>query len=259
VTKLPPVVLPYPLMNHDFVLTKNHLVFCLGPILMRSLKFVLGLASFDGALHWEGSKPTLILLVPRNGQGKPRIIETGRLLPVPLRQGYEEGGALVLDLARYPDFHTIGEALRTYWRSEWPVKGMAFMTRLTVDLASGKTSSRTFNSGSANEFPTINHDYAGKRYRYAYFASNPPARERGLQQQISRIDFDSGSVATHDFGPDACVGEPTFIPHRGERRHGRRGRRRDRHAGCSAPPSAAPTSSASTPATSRPSRCSPRG
>src|SRR5678815_506824 len=75
-TKLPPVTLPYPLMNHDFVLTEHHLVFCLGPILVRPLKFVLGFSSFDGALHWEGSKPTLILLVPRDGQGTPRFIET---------------------------------------------------------------------------------------------------------------------------------------------------------------------------------------
>src|SRR5262245_31301823 len=36
VTKLPVVTLPYPLMNHDFVLTRSHLVFCLGPILVRS-------------------------------------------------------------------------------------------------------------------------------------------------------------------------------------------------------------------------------
>ena len=211
VTKLPPVVLPYPLMNHDFVLTQNHLVFCLGPILVRPLKFLLGFSSFDGALHWEGGKPTVILLVPRDGRGAPRLIETDAFFQFHFANGYEADGAVVLDLARYPDFHTIGDALRNYWRSEWPVKGMAFMTRLTVDLATGKTSSRTFHSGSANEFPTINYDYAGKRHRYAYFASNPLARERGLQQQISRIDFETGAVAVHDFGADACVGEPTFI------------------------------------------------
>ncbi|MFI4999079.1 MAG: carotenoid oxygenase family protein [Reyranellales bacterium] len=213
-TRLPPVVLPYPLMNHDFVLTKHHLVFCLGPILVRSLAFLLGFRSFDGALHWEGSKPTLIVLVPRDGRGKPRLIETDAFFQFHFANGFEEDGTLVLDLARYPDYRTIGEALRTYWRSEWPAKGMAVLTRLTVDLATGKVARRTFETGSANEFPVINPAYVGKRHRYAYIASNPAARERGLQQQISRVDLDSGAVANHDFGANSYVGEPMFVPTR---------------------------------------------
>src|SRR5215207_3359650 len=64
-TTLPTITLPYAVMNHDFVLTKNYLVFCIGPILSSSLAFILGLKSFDAALHWEARKPTLILLVPR--------------------------------------------------------------------------------------------------------------------------------------------------------------------------------------------------
>ena len=75
-TRLPPVVLPYPVMNHDFVLTARYMVFCLGPILLHPLRFVLGFKSFDRALHWEGSKPTQILLVPRDGVGEARWIET---------------------------------------------------------------------------------------------------------------------------------------------------------------------------------------
>ena len=214
VTRLPQVVLPHPVMNHDFVLTARHLVFCLGPILVRPLKFLLGLKSFDGALRWEGSKPTLILLVPRDGLGEPRLIETDPFFQFHFANGFEEDGALVLDLARYPDYGTIGEALRTYWHSEWPARGMATLTRLRVDLSTGKVESRTFATGSANEFPTINAARTGKRHRYAYFASNPAARERGLQQQISRVDFDGGAVATHDFGADRYPGEPMFIASR---------------------------------------------
>ena len=79
----------------------------------------------------------------------------------------------MLDLARYPDYLTVGEALRNYWKSDWPAKGMAALTRLTVDLATGKVDSRTFDTGTANEFPFINPAQVGKRHRYAYFACNP--------------------------------------------------------------------------------------
>jgi all-trans-8'-apo-beta-carotenal 15,15'-oxygenase len=210
VTRLPPVTLPYPLMNHDFVLTANHLVFCLGPILVRSLQMILGVSSFDGALHWEGGKPTLILLVPRDGRGAPRFIETDAFFQFHFANGYEEDGAVILDLARYPDYAVIGQALRDYWRSEWPSNGMAALTRLRVELASGKVESRRFAAGSANEFPTTNPRCVGQRYRYAYVACSD--RAQGLQQQIARVDVENGAVTTHDFGANGYAGEPLFVP-----------------------------------------------
>jgi all-trans-8'-apo-beta-carotenal 15,15'-oxygenase len=214
-TRLPAVTLPYPVMNHDFVLTRNHLVFCLGPILLHALKFLLGFASFDGALHWEGGKPTLILLVPRDGKGPARFIETVPFFQFHFANGYEEGGMLVLDMARYPDFHTIGEALRTYWHSDWPSHGMSALARLRVDLSSQKVETRFYEAGSANEFPTIHPGHAGRRYRYAYIACNPADRAIGLQQRIARVDLEGGAVAIHDFGPDGYTGEPLFIPRPG--------------------------------------------
>lgn len=212
VTRLPPVPLPYPVMNHDFVLTEHYLVFCLGPILVRPLKFLLGLASFDGALRWDGAKPTLILLVPRDGHGPPRWIETEPFFQFHFANGYEQDGTLVLDLALYPDYRTVGQALRTYWRSDWPAQGMAALTRLTVDLAHGRVERRRFDTGSANEFPTINPAVSGRRHRYAYIACNPADRAIGLQQQIARVDLESGAVVRHDFGPHGYPGEPLFVP-----------------------------------------------
>ncbi len=211
-TRLPPVTLPYPVMNHDFVLTEHFLVFCIGPILVKPLKFLLGFSSFDGALHWAGNKPTLILLVSRDGRGTPRLIETGAFFQFHFANGFEQDGALILDLALYTDYLTIGQTLRDYWRSDWPAKGMAALTRLTVDLATGRTHRRTFDTGAANEFPTINPAFTGRRQRYAYIACNPADRSIGLQQQLARIDFESGAVVRHDFGPNGYPGEPLFIP-----------------------------------------------
>jgi all-trans-8'-apo-beta-carotenal 15,15'-oxygenase len=210
-TRLPPVTLPYPVMNHDFVVTSRYLAFCIGPILVSPLKFLLGFSSFDGALHWEGKRPTLILLVPRDGRGTPRIIETDAFFQFHFANGFEEDGALVLDLARYPDYLTIGQALRDYWRSPWPSRGMASLVRLRVDLATGKVESRTYDTGTANEFPRINPAWSGKRQRYAYIACNPSDRASGLQQQLARVDLETGAVARHDFGPDGYPGEPVFI------------------------------------------------
>jgi all-trans-8'-apo-beta-carotenal 15,15'-oxygenase len=210
-TKLPAVTLPHPVMNHDFVLTEHYLVFCLGPILVRPLKFLVGFSSFDGALHWEPGLPTLIVLVPRDG-GAPRFIETDAFFQFHFANGYEADGAIVLDVARYPDFMTIGPVLRDYWRSDWPAEGMATLTRLRIDLASGRVESRAVASGVSHEFPKFDPRRVGKPYRYAYIACNPADRTRGLQQQVGKIDLETGTLATHDFAPDGYVGEPYFIP-----------------------------------------------
>jgi all-trans-8'-apo-beta-carotenal 15,15'-oxygenase len=210
-SRLPEVILPYPVMNHDFVVTKHHLVFCIGPILVSPLKFLLGFASFDGALHWDDRRPTLILLVPRDGRGKPRIIETDAFFQFHFANGFEQEGGLFLDLARYADYRVMGQALRDYWHSDWPSAGMATLTRLRVDLANGKVEKQTYATGTSNEFPTINPARAGKRQRYAYIVCNELDQPAGLQQQVARVDLESGSVSRHDFGPDGYPGEPLFI------------------------------------------------
>jgi all-trans-8'-apo-beta-carotenal 15,15'-oxygenase len=212
-TRFAPIELPYPVMNHDFVLTANYLVFCLGPILVHPLKMILGLTSFDGALRWDGGRPTLILLVPRAG-GAARWIETEAFFQFHFANGFEEDGAIVVDLTRYPDFDTVGNALRNYRHSEWPADGMAALVRLRIDLATGTVERRAFPTGNANEFPRINPHYVATRHRYVYIANNPTDQGIGLQQRITRVDLESGASVSHDFAPHGYPGEPVFIPAR---------------------------------------------
>ncbi len=207
-----PIVLPDPVMNHDFVLTRHHLVFCIGPILVQPVRMILGLKSFDATLNWDGGRPTRILIVPRDGKTAPRWVETGPFFQFHFANGFEENdGTLVLDLARYPDYTTIGAALRSYWKSEWRADGMARLTRLRI-FPAGRVESQVFDSGVANEFPCIDPRRLGRAYRYAYIASNPAGSRMGLQQRVSRVDFQTGSVTSHDFAPDGYAGEPLFVP-----------------------------------------------
>ena len=213
-TAYPAITLPYPVMNHDFVLTQRYLVFCLGPILVHPLKMLLGLTSFDGALQWDGGRPTQILLIARDGASAPRWIQTEAFFQFHFANGFDEDGAIVLDMTRYPDFLTIGDALRNYWHSDWSARGMASLVRLRIDLGSGKVESRPFDTGTANEFPRMDPRRVAARHRYAYIANNAPGSERGLQQLLTRVDLESGKTVSHDFRPHRYPGEPVFIPAR---------------------------------------------
>jgi all-trans-8'-apo-beta-carotenal 15,15'-oxygenase len=213
-TRFTPIELPYPVMNHDFVLTEHYLVFCLGPILVHPLKMILGLASFDGALRWDAGRPTLILLVRRDGTGAPRWIETEAFFQFHFANGFEDDGAIALDVTRYPDYGTVGDALRNYRHSDWSADGMAALMRLRIDLGSGAVDTRRFSTGNANEFPRINPQHVAARHRYAYIANNAPDQALGLQQRITRVDLTSGQTVSHDFAPHGYPGEPVFIPAR---------------------------------------------
>ena len=173
---------------------------------------ILGLKSFDATLTWDGAQPTLVLIVPRDGRTAPRRVETDPFFQFHFANGFEmDDGTLVLDLARYPDYATIGAALRSYWQSDWPADGMARLTRIGID-PTGAVETRTFDSGVANEFPSVDPRRVGRAYRYAYIAANPAESRRGLQQRVSRIDTQSGMVVSHDVSPDGYVGEPLFVP-----------------------------------------------
>jgi all-trans-8'-apo-beta-carotenal 15,15'-oxygenase len=37
-------------------------------------------------------------------------------------------------------------------------------------------------------------------------------QSQGLQRQIARVDVESGTVTTHDFGANGYAGEPLFVP-----------------------------------------------
>jgi all-trans-8'-apo-beta-carotenal 15,15'-oxygenase len=215
-TAFPRITLPYSVMNHDFVLTENYLVFCLGPILVHPFKFILGLASFDGALRWDGGRPTLILLVPRDGIGEPRWIETDPFFQFHFANGFEQDGALIVDMTRYPDYLRIGESLRTFWHSDWAADGMASLMRLRIDLGTGKVTARSFDTGNSNEFPRINPARTANPYRFAYIANNPAGQDVGLQRQVTRVDMDGGATVSHDFAANQYVGEPIFIPLRND-------------------------------------------
>jgi all-trans-8'-apo-beta-carotenal 15,15'-oxygenase len=211
-TRYASVELPYPVMNHDFVLTSKYLAFCLGPIRLQSMKMLLGLASFDTALVWDPAKPALILLVPRDGAGAPVFIEAEAFFQFHFANGFDQGGSVVMDLVRYPDFLTVGEALRNYHTSNWPARGMGALARLSVDVEGGKSETAFFAAGSAVEFPRINPALTGSRYRYAYVLTNAPEKTEGLQQRVTKVDVGSGRAEHHDFGPHLYPGEPVFIP-----------------------------------------------
>lgn len=201
---LRPVTLPYPVMNHDFALTAKHLVLVLDPIIVRPLRLLFGLTSIDGALRFDPSRSTRIVLVPRDG-GKPRVAECEPFFHFHVNNAFEDGGDTVIDLVRYPDF-AIGEPLRDFRGAGYGL-GSA-LWRLRVSPSDTVRSEEVCPLRC--EFPQHDWRRTTRAYRYSYLVS--VREEQAVESSVIKVDHETGSTQSHDFGKGEVAGEPIFVP-----------------------------------------------
>jgi all-trans-8'-apo-beta-carotenal 15,15'-oxygenase len=204
--KLGTVPMPVPVMNHDFALTERHMVFVLDPILIRVGTIIRG-GSIDRALHWDASKPTCVVLVPRDG-GKPRTIETEPFFHFHVNNAFEDRGDTVVDLVRYDDY-SIGENSLREFRSGG-FDEPAALWRLRVK-PSGEVERHELCSWQC-EFPQHDWRRTTLGYRYAYLAGRPEPGG-GPVSSVIKVDHETGRSLAHVFGEADVAGEPIFVPH----------------------------------------------
>ena len=214
-THLQPVSLPFPVMNHDFALTTKHMVFVLDPIVANFRKVLTGRSGFGSSLRWDPSKPTSIVLVPRDG-GKPRTIETAPFFHFHVNNAFEDGGDTVVDLVRYDDY-SIGENSLTEFRTGGFDEPSA-LWRLRVK-PSGELESHQLCPWSC-EFPQ--HDWRRTTH-------GPPLRLHGGRQArnviasgIVKVDHDTDTWTIARLRRGAGRGRADLRPAIARQRRGRR-------------------------------------
>jgi all-trans-8'-apo-beta-carotenal 15,15'-oxygenase len=203
-THLQPVSLPFPVMNHDFALTTKHMVFVLDPIIANFRKVMTGRAGFGSSLRWDPSKPTSVVLVPRDG-GKPRTIETAPFFHFHVNNAFEDRGDTVVDLVRYDDY-SIGENSLTEFRTGGFDEPSA-LWRLRVK-PSGELESHQLCPWSG-EFPQHDWRRSTMGHRYSYMAGGD---RNVIATGIVKVDHDTDTWTLHDFGEGQVAGEPIFVP-----------------------------------------------
>jgi all-trans-8'-apo-beta-carotenal 15,15'-oxygenase len=202
---LQPVTLPYPVMNHDFALTAKHLVFVIDPIILRLGRFLLGFASFDGALRWDPEQSTKVILVPRDG-GKPRVAECDPFFHFHVNNAWEDGSDTVVDLVRYDDYG-VGGSLRGFSDGGFDERGVLWRVRVRPG---GEIESHELCPWRC-EFPQHDWRLTTRGHRYAYVAASMPGMS-GLTSAVAKVDHASGAAGAHDFGAGHVAGEPIFVP-----------------------------------------------
>ena len=190
------IAVPGPTMIHDFAITDGHAIFmdlpiCFAPELIAEGRF---------PYRWNDDYGARLGILPRGAAGREvKWFEIEPCYVFHPMNAFEEGGRLVLDVARYASL----------WREGPESFDPATLHRFTIDPAADKVSETPLDDRPV-EFPRVDERRVGLPNRYGYAVEN--VADVGQQAtKLVKYDLQTGACETHDCGTGS-PGEAVFVP-----------------------------------------------
>lgn len=208
-------------MMHDFCITRDYAIWPVMPCVTSLERLQQGLPYFG----FDQSLPTWLAVLPRKPVATcddirwfraPATCFTGHVM-----NGFDDGRRVYLDLCvaaknSFPFFPDVTGA------SFDPVGGLSYLTRWTVDLASGGEEFDQVEqmTSVAGEFPRVDPRSTGRSYRHGWMVAfdphvryeGPPGPFVGMLNTLCHIDLATGDTRSWWPGPTCAIQEPCFIP-----------------------------------------------
>ncbi len=195
---------PYASMVHDFLVTRNHVLFPILPLTGSLTRAMRG----GPAFAWEPEKGAFVGVMDRRAS-----VDTIRWFELPPcyvfhpMNAWEEGSLIhaeVMEYPRAPLFPNVDGSK--------PEDDSAVLVRWTFDLAApSNTVKRTVLDDMAGEFPRFDERRAGLPYRHGWFASQAGRDVLGFDS-LSHIDLATGKRTTMLLPDGDNASEPVFVP-----------------------------------------------
>lgn len=207
------IEVPVPTMMHDFITTRDHVIFLVCPATFRMENLMNG-----SPIRWEPELGTKIGVMPRNG-GSADVVwfEADPCFVFHPMNAYTKAGRVIADVCRYPRV--------PLFDGEDNVEGLeqasvAVLTRWTLDLAGGTVKEERLDDLPV-EFPRLDPRYTGLRHRHGYMGGRVGTPVPGGPfNAIVHYDFKTEARRLHDLGPTGFTSEPVFVPRSPQAREG---------------------------------------
>jgi carotenoid cleavage dioxygenase len=199
-------------MMHDFVTTREHVIFMVFPATLRPENLTTTMP-----VRWEPDLGTKIGVMPRNGKNADvRWFNLAPCFVFHVMNAYTENSRIIADVCRYARVPLFDDKQAT--KSE-PGE-VPTLTRWTFTLATGAVKEERLAESPA-EFPRLDERYAGLCYRHGYAGggSGTP-NEVGPFNAIVHYDLKTGKHRMHDLGPTNFTSEPIFVPRSSDAQEG---------------------------------------
>jgi carotenoid cleavage dioxygenase len=195
---------PFPAMIHDFVTTREHVIFPIFPATLRPERIAEG----KRVLGWEPELGNHIGVMPRDGGNDDVVwIPTEPSFVFHPMNAYTQGRRVIADMAQYPRLPIPAEGLPSTLFTETS----ATLVRWVIDLDAGTIKEERLDD-LAIEFPRLDERFSGLVYTCGIACGG--GDPTGGLGSIVRYDVRTGARVTHELGSTSATSEPIFVPRR---------------------------------------------
>jgi carotenoid cleavage dioxygenase-like enzyme len=198
---------PFSSMVHDFIVTRDHLVFPIFPLTGDLGRAMQGKPAFA----WEPDKGTHIGIMRRDGSAaQMRWFEHEPCYVFHPMNAWTEGTTVVADVMKFEQAPLFPDP---DGKPGDPAKSRARLTRWTFDLAANTdTVHEQQLDDLSGEFPRFDERRAGLPYRHGYYACSVNGGHGITFNAIAHIDLMTGVRRIHELGAADGAAEPLFVP-----------------------------------------------
>lgn len=213
---------PRPSMQHDVAITPSKIVLLDGPLVFNLPRVI------DGGLPFSFEKESTARVgwVPREGDEGPFWVDTKETcFAYHVVNAYEEGDELVLDVCKADETNALGMCQESVAARSTPTpnpvdagRDVAALWRWRIDTKAKTLLSSRRMCKQTSDFPCINRQFTGLKYRFAYSAAYKSGTEPKERMDIPTFDavlkhdMESGTTTRYDLGEGRTCGDIIFVP-----------------------------------------------
>ncbi|HJV64380.1 MAG TPA: carotenoid oxygenase family protein [Geomonas sp.] len=212
------IPMPSNVYIHDWFVSDRHFIISFHPVQIDFWTVFFGRKSMVESLSWHPEKGNLIMVLEREGDRAPLMLEAPACYMWHSVNAYQRGSEIFADFIGYdnPD-HFVGadpvaSAVMQGRKGEYSFPGT--VRRYLIDPATRTIHTETVALGNY-EWPRVNELHRCHSYRYGYMLET--RQGDFFWTKLCRIDLLGGGIDGYDFGAGCYLTEPVFIPVPGRR------------------------------------------
>jgi carotenoid cleavage dioxygenase-like enzyme len=196
---------PYASVIHDFIVTRNYVMFPVLPLTGDHQRAMKGLPPWA----WEPAKGAFIGVMKRNANvDSIRWFEIEPSFVLHAMNAWEDGEKIHCELMEYPNAPVFPNADGSPGQD-----AQAKLTRWTIDLAGNTNRAMREPLDDLNsEMPRFDERLAGLPYRHGWYMANIGSKNPLVHNAIAHLDLKTGKRAQRVLDRGDAAGEPVFVP-----------------------------------------------
>lgn len=197
---------PYAAIIHDFMVTRNYVMFPVTPLATNPEHAMKGMPP----VAWEPAKGAFVGVMKRNANvDSIRWFEIEPKFFLHTMNAWEDGEKIHCEVTEFP--RPPGGFPNADGSPAQPAE--ARLARWTIDLAGNTNLAKREQIDDLNsEMPRLDERFAGLPYRHGWYLADIACKYPLMHDAIAHIDLKTGNRAVRMLDPGDAAGEPVFVP-----------------------------------------------